>query len=161
MSILTTAGRAAIAAAVKAQPLHLAWGPGDGAWVTPPPENPSATSLTNEIGRRLVTSCDFVTPDPVAGTIEVAGAGLFSISATPTNRLLITTQFDYADASTSVVRQIGLFMGTQVVAGLPAGQRYFLPAEVQSPGSLVQLENRAPIYRTSGTRERFEMLIVF
>lgn len=160
MSILTIAGRAAIAAAVKAQPLHLAWGPGDGAWVTPPPENPSATALLNEIGRRQVTSCDFVIADP-AGTIEVAGAGLFSVSATPTNRLLIVTQFDYADASTSVIRQIGLFMGTQLVAGLPAGQRYFLPGEVQSPGSLVQLENRTPIYRTSGTRERFEMLIVF
>ncbi|MBC6685711.1 hypothetical protein H9I48_00295 [Wolbachia pipientis] len=32
MSILTQTGRAAIAASIKEQPIHLAWGSGDGSW---------------------------------------------------------------------------------------------------------------------------------
>ena len=160
MAILTKAGRTAIAEAIKAEALHLAWGPGDGSWTSAPSESPDATAVTSEIGRRQVTSAEYVVPDS-DGTIEIPGVGLFSISATPTNRLLITTQFDFADAPTAVIRQIGLFVGTTLVSGLPAGQRYFVPSEVATPGRLLQLENRAPIYRNSGTRERFEILIAF
>nr|WP_265031309.1 hypothetical protein [Wolbachia endosymbiont (group A) of Tiphia femorata] len=32
MSILTQTGRAAIAASIKEQPIHLAWGSGDASW---------------------------------------------------------------------------------------------------------------------------------
>ncbi|MFP3021947.1 MAG: hypothetical protein ACEY3K_03045, partial [Wolbachia sp.] len=32
MSILTQSGRAAIAASIKEQPIHLAWGSGDANW---------------------------------------------------------------------------------------------------------------------------------
>lgn len=160
MAILTKAGRTAIAEAMKAEALHLAWGPGDGTWTSAPAEDANATALTGEIGRRLVTSVEYVVPDS-AGDIEIAGVGLFSLSVTPTNRLLVTTQFDFADAPTAVIRQIGLFVGTVTDSGLPAGQRYFAPGDITSPGRLLQLENRSPIYRSSGTRERFEILLAF
>lgn len=160
MSILTISGRTAIAASIKAQALHLAWGPGDGSWTSPPSESASATVVTNEIGRRQVSSCDYVVP-ATNGAIEIPGAGKFDITTTPTNRLLVQTQFDYADAATSTIRQIGLFVGTVVVAGLPSGQRYFTPNQIQSPGQLLQLENRAPTVRSSSTRNLYQLLIEF
>ena len=160
MAILTKAGRVAIATAIKAQAMHLAWGPGDGAWTTPPSEEASASAITNEIGRRLVNSCDYVVPDS-NGSIEIAGLGKFSTTTTPTNQLFVVTTFDFADAATSTIRQLGLFVGATVQAGLPAGQRYFTPAQITAPGTLLQLENRAPVPRTSSTRERFEILITF
>lgn len=160
MSILTASGRIAIAESIKARPLHVAWGPGDGAWSTPPAENNNATGLITELGRRLATSVAFVVPDP-SGTIEIPGEGFFSETLTPTNRLLVVAQFGYAEEPTAVIRQTAVFIGTEVIAGLPAGQRYFTPDQLQSPGRLLQLQNLTPVNRSAATRSRFENLIVF
>lgn len=158
MSILTKSGRAAIAKAIKDQALHLAWGTGNGSWTTPPSESINATALLNEVGRRIATSVDYVVPD-AAGAIEVAGVGKLTISATPTNQLFVRTAFDYADGGTATIREIGLFMGCTTNPALPIGQRYFLPADIVTPGILLQLENRAPVTRNSGTKETIEILI--
>lgn len=160
MSILTASGRIAIAESIKARPLHIAWGPGDGAWATPPAEDNNATGLVVELGRRLASSVAFVVPDP-DGTIEIPGEGFFSETTTPTNRLLVVAQFGYAEEPTAVIRQTAVFVGTEVVAGLPAGQRYFVPGELQSPGRMLQLQNLVPVNRSAATRSRFENLIVF
>lgn len=160
MSILTTSGRVALAEAIKAMPIHVAWGPGNGAWTTPLAEDNSATGLITELGRRIPDSVAFVVADP-SGSIEIPGEGFFSETLTPTNRLLVTTQFLYDDDPTAVIRQTAVFVGTEVVAGLPGGQRYFTPAQLQSPGRLLQLQNLAPIIRSASARSRFENLIVF
>lgn len=170
MAILPRAGRAAIAAAIKDQPLHLAWGPGLASWGdNPPPENADATALISEIGRRKVTSAQYVVPDSGGDYEFVTGAdgsgnpitSKFSISTEPTNRLLVSTRFDFSDAPSAVIRQFGLFVGTQTIAGLPPGQMYFTPGEIADPGRLLQLENCKPIYRSASTRELREFLIVF
>lgn len=161
MAILTRAGRAAIAKAIKNMPVHVAIGRGDGAWTTsPPPENANAVALMDEIARRTATSVDFLVPD-VGGDIEIVGAGTFSVSDDPTNNLLITCRFDFEDAVDEEVREVAVFVESVMVGGLPPGQVYFEPADIASPGMLLQLENREPVYRTSATRETFEILIVF
>lgn len=170
MAILPRAGRAGIAASIKAQPLHLAWGLGVTSWgETPPPEDTEATALVAEIGRRQITSAQYVLPDSngeyefVTG-IDGNGAPVtskFSVTTTPTNRLMVSTRFDFGDAPSAVIREFGLFVGTQVAAGLPAGQMYFTPAQIVSPGTLMQLEHCKPIYRSASTRELRQFLIVF
>lgn len=161
MAILTQSGRAALAAAIKAQTLHLAIGSGDPAWDTTsrPPEPVNATALLAEIGRRTVDEVHFVTPNS-QGEIVVP-TGRFNISATPTNHLFIRCRFDFEDAATSVVREQGLFVGTQVAAGLPAGLRYFTPAQIADPGILLVLQYSVPIVRQSSTRETFEFVTTF
>lgn len=170
MAILPRAGRAAIAASVKAQPLHLAWGAGLTSWGdTPPPESADATGLVAEIGRRKVTSAEYVVPASNGEYEFVTGAdgagnpiaSKFSISPTPTNRLMVSTRFDFSDAPSAVIREFGLFVGTQTIAGLPAGQMYFTPGEIADPGTLLQLEHCKPIYRSASTRELRQFLIVF
>lgn len=170
MAILPRVGRAAIAASIKAQPLHLAWGLGLTSWGdNPPAESADATALVAEIGRRAVTSAQYVVPDSNGEYEFVTGAdssgnpiiSKFSISATPTNRLMISTRFDFGDAPSAVIREFGLFVGTQTIGGLPAGQMYFTPAQIANPGTLLQLENCKPIYRSASTRELREFLIVF
>jgi hypothetical protein len=160
VAILTTAGRTAIATSIKALTMHLAWGPGDGSWTTPPAESAAATVVTNEIGRRLITSCDYVVPDS-AGAIEVPDVGRFSVSVTPTNRLFVVTRFDFADAPTATIRQLGLFVGCTTNPALPPGQKYFTPDQIVSPGTLLEIANQVPKPRSPATREQFEFLIVF
>lgn len=163
MPILTKSGRVAIAESLALRPLHLAWGTGNGSWTTPPSENAEQTALQNEVGRRLINEVTFavqVTNPLDPAEIELP-TGRFNRSGTPTNNLLIVTNFDFADASSSVIRELGLFAGTTVIGGLPAGQRYFLPAEVATPGRLVHLENITPIFRSPAIRESCEIVITF
>lgn len=153
-------GRVVIAESIALRPLHVAWGLGDGAWTTTiPAENPDATGLINEIGRHTATSAQYVVPD-VNGAI-VLPSGKFTLSATPTNHLLISTTFDFDNASSSVIREIAIFAGTEVQAGLPVGQRYFTPGQITNPGRLLYIENIAPIYRSTAIQETFKTVITF
>lgn len=159
MPILTNSGRVAIAESIKAQPIHVAWGSGDGDWLEPPVENIDATALLNELGRLVATSVEFVTPDE-AGNISVPG-GTFAVSATPTEHLLITANFEFSNAPSAVIREMGVFTGTEIVGGLPAGQTYFLPAQISDAGRMLHVENFAPIYRSPAIRESFQIVISF
>lgn len=159
MPILTKSGRVVIAESIAARPLHLAWGSGDGTWTTPPAEDVNAAALQNEVGRRTATEVAYVVPNP-SGDI-VLPSGTFSRSVTPTNNLYVRASFDFADASGSVIREVGIFAGTATQTGLPPGQSYFPPSQVTDPGRLLHLENITPIFRSSAIRESFEVIITF
>ena len=158
MAILTTSGRTAMAIAIAAQPLHLAWGSGDAAWdATPVAEPVTATALVQEVGRRAVTLTQFCTPDPDGELIVPAGR--FAISATPTQHLYLRFNFDFTDASASLIREAGVFLGTVLETGLPIGQRYFTPAEIADPGVLLALERFPKITRSPSVRQSFEFVL--
>lgn len=160
MSSLSIAGRIALTRIIYSQPLHLAWGLGDGAWTsTVPQATGQETALLSEVGRRSPSQIAYVTPDP-AGAI-VLPEGSYSLSVVPTRHLYIRTDFDFTEASGSAIREIGMFAQTVTQAGLPAGQKYFTPDQVTNPGWLIHLRNYAPIYRFPDTRERFEFVMTF
>lgn len=159
MPILTSSGRTAIAEALAARPLHVAWGLGNGSWSTPPAESNNAVALINEVGRRVATQVGYVVADP-DGSI-ILPTGRFTLSGTPTNCLYIRADFAFADASSAVIREVAVFAGTTVNGALPPGQEYFVPGDLTSPGRLVHLENLAPIFRSSAVRETFETVIIF
>lgn len=141
MAILTTSGRTAMAVAIAAQPLHLAWGSGDPAWDEALiPEPIDATALVQEVGRRTVTLVQFCQPDPDGELIVPSGR--FAISAEPTQHLYLRFNFDFADTAAGLIREAGVFLGSVVQSGLPEGQRYFAPADLASPGTLLALERR-------------------
>ena len=159
MPILTKSGRVVIAESIAARAVHVAWGTGNGAWVTPPSEDPDATALLAEVGRRTATEIAYVVADE-DGDI-VLPTGTFSRSVSPTNSLYVSARFEFAEASSSVIREIGVFVGTVTDAGLPGGQQYFTPVQVTTPGRLLHLENFAPIFRSPAIRESFEIVISF
>lgn len=158
MAILTASGRVALAIAVVAQPLHLAWGSGAAAWDAATPAEPvDATALVAEVGRRTVTTVRYCTPD--ANGDLIVPTGRYLASASPTNSIYMRTDFDYTDGSSAVIREFGIFMGTQLKAGLPSGQLYFAPADIASPGTLLTLQREAKITRSAATRQSFELVL--
>lgn len=159
MPILTKSGRVVIAESIALRPLHMAWGTGDGAWVIPPAEDPNTTALMAEVGRRTADTVGFVVPDE-AGLI-ILPTGSYTLSATPTNHLYVKTKFTFSDAPSSVIRELAIFAGTEVVAGLPDGLRYFTPVQVGNPGRMVHLQNFQPIFRSPAVEESFEVVISF
>lgn len=161
MAVLQQAGRIAMAKAVAAQTIHIAWGRGLPAWDdTPEPEPVSAVGLVDEIGRRLVTEVLFVKPD-VLGDIELPSGNKYSISAEPTTYLLLRATFGFTDAEGENVREMGVFFGTQLKAEVPAGTRWVLPAQLDNPGEIYTLERRTAVYRSGATRQVEEIILPF
>ena len=169
MSVMPTSGHIALAELIKAQPLHVAWGPGDGTWVAPvPAEDINDTEIIGELGRRTATVVHYVEPvappadEDDAAFVQVPGKGWYQITATPTKYLLVIAQFGFGEEPTATIRQTAVFVGTQIAVGLPPGQRYFTPAEVQFKGRMLQLQNLPePIPRDSEYRTRFTHLLEF
>lgn len=161
MAVLQDQGRTALARAIAAQSIYLAWGRGDAAWdSTPVAEPTTATVLLDEIGRRQVTAVQYVEPDP-AGEIELPDTSRYTARATPTKWLHVRWTFDFADAAGEDVRELGIFVGGTVVAGLPAGQRYFTAAQVDQPGDLYCLEHIPKFTRNAGVRQVQEYVLPF
>ena len=161
MAVLQNSGRAALARAIAVQPIYLAWGRGLPAWdAAPEPEPTNAETLVDEIGRRLATAIGFVLPSP-NGEIELPDKSRFTAHAEPTKWLHVRWNFDYTDAAGEVVRELGVFVGGAVVDGLPAGQRYFTPDQVATPGALYTMERVTSFTRNGAVRQVQEYILPF
>jgi hypothetical protein len=161
MAILTTSGRTALALSVANQPLHLAWGTGDPAWDTVPVTEPvGATALLSEVGRRAAPQLLYVTQD-AQGSL-VLPSGRWNISGSPTNSLYMRFAFDYTDGATALIRELGIFVGTQIKSAVMTatpGKLYFEPADIQVSGTLLALQRVPKITRSAATRQAFEFVL--
>lgn len=161
MAVLQESGRVFLARALAAQPLYLAWGRGLPAWdAETPPEPTTATTLVDETGRRLITAVQYVVPH-AEGEIELPDGSRYTASAQPSKWVHARWTFDYADAAGETVRELGVFIGGTLVAGLPPGQRYFTAAQVLEPGELYTLERFEAFTRSASTRQVQEFVLPF
>lgn len=161
MATLTQDGRAGLAASVKARDIYLGIGSGDAAWDAngAPAESTASSSLLAAVGYRVATQKDFVTPN-ANGAISLP-SGRYDISATQTNNLYLRFTLDFADASSSTIRETGIFLDTTPNTGLPVGQQFFTTSEISDAGTLYLVEHIAAIIRTAATRETFEFVLQF
>ncbi len=171
LATLTNTGRAAIALAISSRPLHLAWGSGDPAWDAEGAALPSlvkTTALVNEIGRRLPSIVGFVEPDEAGSIVIPVSVGAegavqearYNLSRDPTPFVYVRVDYGYSETSNAVIREMGLFMDTECVEGLPEGQRYFIPAEIKNPGLLLAAQViLPPINRSPSVRQTVEFVL--
>lgn len=121
------------------------------------PEALQASTLLHEVGRKAVDEVSFCVGDE--NGLLVTPTGRFTAIDTPTNQLYVRATFDFEDAANETIRELGIFMGTEVADSCPPGQRYFVPSDLKSPGILLVLENTVPLIRTAATREAFSFVI--
>ena len=161
MAILTNSGRAAVATAIKAQPIHLAWGSGDPAWDdAPAPESIETSGLLAEVGRRRVTQTLYCLPDPEGDLIVPTGR--FMASDVPTKYIYMRFAFDFEDAQSATIRELAVIVGSVIHADVPPGQAYVTPADVVDKGQLLALEHLTPkLERGPAVRQQFEFVIQF
>lgn len=127
--------------------------------VKPPQALRTDTDLVSELARRRILVKQFVLPDP-EGEI-ITNYGTYTVSLTPTPWLHISCTFLPADDPTATIRQIGIFTGTEIETGLPGGQTYFTPAQIEERGTLFSLRNLPTINRTAASKETFDLVIPF
>lgn len=160
MAILTKSGRTVLSKLVMESPVHMAWGTGDPDWDSEPePETIDEIALINEVGRRSVSTIRYCEPDE-NGSIIVP-TGRFEESPVATNHLYMRFNFDFFDAPTASIREVAVFIGTELVPNLPGAQMYFEPADVDDPGILLIVERIARLDRSSSIRQSFEFVVTF
>lgn len=124
----------------------------------PPTPLTSQTGLYHEVGRRKASLVKYVVPDPEGPYSTTQGR--WSESPEPTKYIYIYVGFDLTDASSSIIRQFGLYVGTKPSTGNENAQ-YLTPGQIADPGSLLSLQNVTPIYRNSSSREVHELVATF
>ncbi len=171
LATLTHIGRAAIALSISERPLHIAWGSGDTSWDNSGASLPSllnATSLVNEIGRRTPGIIGFVEPDEAGDiVIPISAGGEDAIQEAryrsvkgPTPFLYVRANYNYSDASNAIIREMGVFLNTKFIEGLPPGQQYFLPTDIADPGLLLAAQIILPrINRSPSVRQTVEFVL--
>ena len=158
MAVLTVSGRAALAASLKERSIYLAWGSGDPSWDdNPVAEDTSRTGLYAEVGRVPALIKGFAVPDS-KGEI-ILPSGRFRQVTEPAPHLYLRFSFDFNDSPDATIRELGVFVGTVPVKGLPEGQRYLLLDQVQDPGLLLAVEHIPAFQRSLATRQMFEFVI--
>jgi hypothetical protein len=172
MGLITEAGRAAMAKAIKDQAMFLALGAGNPEWGdgTPPAEDGAAAELLNEIGRKALSRSLYVVPDE-NGDIEVPisvteNGGSYSVtvekysrSETPTRYLYVEFKLDYTDAVNTTIRELGLYTGGILKATLPGGQTWVHKENFEDEGMLFEIEHRQPYIRVVNQRPVFSWVI--
>jgi hypothetical protein len=173
MGLITEAGRAAMAKAIKEQSLFLALGRGSSSWGNgaPPLEDIESVGLLDEIGRRALTRSLYVVPDE-NGDIEVPVSTAqnqdgswsveterFSASETPTRHLYVEFAMDYTDAVDETVRELGLYVGSVLKPNLPEGQMFFQDSDFSSEGLLFEIEHKRPYIREVNRRTTFAWVV--
>lgn len=142
--------------AIANESLYLAWGLGDPEWgQTPPLEPIGDTALVAEIGRRRAAFVGYCTPDP-DGDIVTVTDGRFQSSNAPTKWLYFRFSFDFADGGDAIIREMAVFMHTEIAPDLPPGQMYFPPEDIADPGTMLLLERIAPVTLTASQRTIYE-----
>ena len=125
--------------------------------VEPAVPNPTAGSLLSEIGRKRVTDVDYVIPD-TSGSVTLT-QGNYTVVEYPTRYVYVRTLFAFDDSETATIRETGLFLGTETLSTLPAGQTYFEPSEVTKAGEMITLDNMSPVTRSATVRETVAMVV--
>ena len=69
--------------------------------------------------------------------------------------------FAFNEAEGETLREFGLFLNSQPKAGLPAGQRYFTPDQIEKPGRLYMVDRLQAFTRSGHVRNTFEYVLPF
>lgn len=118
------------------------------------------TDLVNFLGLLKVTNKTYVTPD-VAGLLSTGDGEKWTASGSPTPYIYLEAGYDYIDESDKVIREIGVFADVTLDGGLPGGQTYFPPADISDQGTIINVENIAPITRSVSNKGIFSVVLRF
>jgi len=123
---------------------YIAWGIGDGAWTSAPEPDQTATTLVGHLGHFKATA-QFVVPD-VAGVLISANGDKWTVSGSPTRFIFVSSDYDYTDEDTAVIREIAIYTDA-TPAGGHESDNYLPVANLSVLGQLWTIENIAPLTR--------------
>ncbi len=159
-AVLVNDGRILLAQALIDRPAYFGIGAGSADWGTsePPTAGLEQINMVTPIGYKLAHVVQFVRPDE-AGDI-VLTSGRYALSEQPTNHLNYRLRLEYGEVMQDV-REIHVYVDTQLVSGLPVGQRYFAPEDVAKTGRLLLAERRKPLFFDGTVGAEINLVVTF
>lgn len=137
---------------------------------TPPIESADTTELLDELGKATESYKSYVYPVDIPD-IELATKGVeydiewngnfWKYSTTPTRFLYLMFKIESDIIPIEIIRQIAIYQNPVIKAGVPDGTKFYTPADLDDPGTIIMYENVKPITRTSNTREIFDFVLTF
>lgn len=129
----------------------------------PPVEDPTTPDLTEIVGYKKVTTRHHVVPDP-DGTIQYRDANWKIVPANEAMAqgarwVYLETTINYDELPLGQYRQVGVYTGLTVKAGVSAGKNALVPAEVEENGVLEIIDNRQMSNRQIDTKEKLTVII--
>jgi hypothetical protein len=159
MAIFTIGGREVVAELLLNQTFYLALGSGDPNWdIAIEPPSPTATDLIDKFGLTRMRRFTYVVPN-LDGEIQMADSSKFAASDAPSRYLYIAFRLDPSDAKGELIREAGLYWGTKLVEGTPAGQMYLEKQAVVSWGKLIHLDRFNSIERDGLIEQTFSFVL--
>lgn len=125
-----------------------------------PEPSVAATALVNFLGLLEVTNKAYVEPD-TEGLLSTGDGEKWTESVTPTPYIYVEAAYDYADESSAVIRELGVYADVTLDGGLPSEQTYFPPADISDMGTILNVENIAPLTRSISNRGIFSIVLRF
>jgi len=129
-------------------------------FATRPEPSVAATGLVDFLGLLKVTEKVYVEPD-IAGVLSTGDGETWTESVSPTPYIYLEAAYDYGDESTEIIREIGVFADVTLDGGLPVDQTYFPPADISDMGTILNVENIAPLTRSISNRGIFSIVLRF
>lgn len=165
MAVFTLGGRETVAVLLKQQVWFLGLGVGLPAWdsVMVPPTG-ALTDLVSKVGVTRCREQAFVTPKPggdpaLPDDIAMSDGAKFIRSVPATRYLYLYFKLDLADAVPNTLRESGVFFGTTIKAGIPAGQTYIPDADVTAYGKMIQADRFNSIVRDGTIEQSFSTIL--
>lgn len=131
-----------------------------------PPAPANTDDLLEVIGYKKVEFRSLVVPDE-NGQLEYRGTKWKIVSeenaVTEGARwVYISTTLTYNELPTNMpYRQVGVYTGLKVKAGVDVNKYALIPAEVDDEGILEVLDNRKPVFRDNDVREQIKIILEF
>ena len=92
--------------------------------------------------------------------IEADDGSRWRLSNSPTQYLYVLFMLDFRDAETKVLREMALYLDTELVPDVPKGRSFIDIKQVRKPGHLLAMKRTPPIHRM-GSRHSFGEIMTF
>jgi hypothetical protein len=159
MAVFTIGGRTVTGTLMFQQVFFLAVGKGNPTWDTSlEPPTPTLADLVDAVGVTRCREVSYVVPDE-AGVIAMSDGAKFARTVEPSRYIYLEFKLDLPDAVPETLREAGVFHGTEIEAGIPAGQFYIPDDDVIDYGTLIYADRFNSIVRDGTIEQSFSCVL--
>lgn len=126
------------------------------------PEDPATTEIVTPLAyKKVLTKLWVQQVSPEDEFDYLVGGNHYALSIEPTRLIYVEVELRPEELSLSIIREVGIFLGTTVDVGFPEGQLLFQPEDVATLGMLYALKYYSPIIRNDYSKEHFAYILQF
>jgi hypothetical protein len=159
MAVFTVGGRTVTGKLFYQEAFFLAVGVGSPTWdTTLEAPSPALADLVDPVGVTRCREIAYVIPSET-GDIVTSDGAKFERSENPSRYVYMEFKLDLHDAEPNTLRESGIYHGTEIEEGIPAGQFWIPEADVIEYGTLIYADRFNSIVRDGTIEQSFSCVL--